>query len=114
MLSPWFTTPRSSQTALLPLLQEVLRLAPLKLGTEHPVELVAICNLAQVRENQKNIPEAARQYKEAIAAQRRVLGDTHPDTLTSLVKFGNFCAEYASLDEAESVLTEGSQAAGSP
>jgi hypothetical protein len=63
--------------------------------------------LAAIYRKQSKRQEAERLWREVLEVQRRVLGDTHPDTLDTMVVLGEFLVEReGKFDEAEPLLLE--------
>jgi len=63
-------------------------------------------NLALLLRVQGKLSEAAPLFREALEGRRRTLGNTHPDTLTSLDNFGVLLLFQGKLSEAEPLLRE--------
>jgi tetratricopeptide (TPR) repeat protein len=79
-------------------------------GDEHPRTLVAINNMgfllyrlgsaAESEDRDRYWREAERYWLEALDAKRRVLGDDHPSTLTSITNMGGLLQQQDRLGEA--------------
>jgi hypothetical protein len=67
------------------------------------LELAGLAGLGSVMSELEE-PGAGMQLKIALAGQKAVLGDRHPDTLVSLANLGCFCAECEEYPMARSLL----------
>jgi hypothetical protein len=59
-----------------------------------------------VLQGQGKLGEAEPLYREALDGRRRTLGDSHPDTLTSVRSLAIFLEALMQLDEAEALYRE--------
>ena len=65
--------------------------------------LVAVALLLRAR---GKLDEAEPLLREALAARREALGDTHPSTLVSINNLGDLLQARGALDEAEPLMRE--------
>ena len=63
-------------------------------------------NLAMLLYDQEKMSEAEPLFREAVDAQRRTLGDTHPSTLASISNLGALLQDQGKLSEAETLYRE--------
>jgi len=64
--------------------EQTLELASKRLGTEEPLTLTAMGNLAVTFHAQGDLEGARKLQKEVLDARTRILGGEHPDTLSSM------------------------------
>jgi hypothetical protein len=61
-------------------------------------------NLATVYLNRRKLPESEKLYTKVLETQRKVLGEQHPDTLTSMGNLGSSFLSQRKFAQAESLL----------
>ncbi len=68
-------------------------------------------NMGLLLQNQGKLDKALPYHREALAGQRHVLGDDHPNTLTSINNMGFLLNKLGKYDDAFDVLNTGEPAA---
>ncbi|KAK0717746.1 hypothetical protein B0T26DRAFT_627782, partial [Lasiosphaeria miniovina] len=69
---------------------QVMETSKTKLGADHPDTLTYMGNLAFTWKSQGRHANALALMEDCAQAQRRVLGQKHPDTLSSLATVANW------------------------
>ncbi|MDZ7964720.1 MAG: tetratricopeptide repeat protein [Nostoc sp. DedSLP03] len=76
-----------------PWLQQCVKIAENRLGSEHPDVATSLNNLAALYQSTGCYSEAEPLYQQALSLRKRLLGEEHPDVATSL---NNLAALYKS------------------
>jgi tetratricopeptide (TPR) repeat protein len=89
-----------------PLMVKALEIRERVLGSDHPLTIESLNNLATVAYAQHRLADAEHLVRQAVSRARRVWGDEHPETASQLNNLGLFLLEQGSLEEAEIILSE--------
>lgn len=89
--------------------RHAVELAANKLGTEHPILIASLANLATTRRAQGDLAEAITLLRQAVEFGRRTLPDDHPDLTTARMNLAVCLRDAGLAEEALALLKEASR-----